>query len=824
MIQHGRDSKGRPVVGLGTMPIGPLLSLLAPAMQEIATQGGSQLAAWAERVSTSGDNSLQAVPFGNTCFVDAVNGNNATAQRGNLAKPFLTIQAALNDALPGDLISIGAGVFNENVVVPEKDRLTIRGASVTGTVISAANDSPALSLTVTTPLTQITFQNLTVRKTAGLGPVMRIDGTGFATPNTALPAGAIFALCNIVGVAGQSALEATCIGGLFSVFSFLNGATSFLREVTTAFFFNGIADSMVARYQESQPTPGFGRGAINLGNLFVGVLTVQEQEEVYIDSASRIGQLTSALRVGATLGPNVQVRGEVQNTVALSILAAAGAGPAPVLNLDGSKFSALSLSGVDVTLYALSMRDTDVAAGGSVFIAGASSWDIDATGSSLPLPQILPFGSRLFPPGFFSSPQGGVLYVDSFIGDDALALANRRDRPFLTIQAALDVAFPGSVIEVGPGTFAENLTWPLLTDNLTLRGAGAGTTIVSVANGSPALLVAPTNAALLQGKVEGIAFEKTGGIGPLVLLDGTALPSPATALAQGFRFTDCTFTNAAASPTLQATCLGRLFLRECFFDGGTATLLQEVAEGICRDINFDALVIRWDQAGTIPGTARRQLEFQSCTASQVDHEDQAADTWDAACSVETYQAQQIADAAAASPQLTYRGQVTLFGPSVVFLAGAAGPGPLLDFSGAGVQAIDLDGPDVATFTVLCQGTRFAAGAGITIGAGATLWEIDAMASNADMTGSTIPAGNKVQRDKQSISFVLGAGLIPLGTGFLATVPEFINGPQVLVSPADNAAFVLLSDVPSAAMVGAPTQTVLVKGAAGAAITLLFSGN
>jgi pectin methylesterase-like acyl-CoA thioesterase len=45
-----------------------------------------------------------------------------------------------------------------------------------------------------------------------------------------------------------------------------------------------------------------------------------------------------------------------------------------------------------------------------------------------------------------------------------------------SIQAAIDAASPGTTIEVGPGTYHENLH--IAKDGITLEGAGAGATIL----------------------------------------------------------------------------------------------------------------------------------------------------------------------------------------------------------------------------------------------------------------------------------------------------------------------------------------------------------
>ncbi len=50
---------------------------------------------------------------GATLYVDAVNGNDATAARGRRDKPFLTLTAAKTAASAGDEICVGPGVYNE---------------------------------------------------------------------------------------------------------------------------------------------------------------------------------------------------------------------------------------------------------------------------------------------------------------------------------------------------------------------------------------------------------------------------------------------------------------------------------------------------------------------------------------------------------------------------------------------------------------------------------------------------------------------------------------------------------------------------------------
>lgn len=61
----------------------------------------------------SGEIEINEIPVGNTLFVDAVNGNDSTAEPGNLAKPFLTMEAAKSASSAGDVIEVGPGTYAE---------------------------------------------------------------------------------------------------------------------------------------------------------------------------------------------------------------------------------------------------------------------------------------------------------------------------------------------------------------------------------------------------------------------------------------------------------------------------------------------------------------------------------------------------------------------------------------------------------------------------------------------------------------------------------------------------------------------------------------
>jgi len=78
----------------------------------------------------------------------------------------------------------------------------------------------------------------------------------------------------------------------------------------------------------------------------------------------------------------------------------------------------------------------------------------------------------------FGLGRGAILFVDSVYGNDSNAQRNRRDRPFLTIGAAVAMATNGDKIVVGPGTFTETAVVQLPA-NVSLFGAGIDVTTLS---------------------------------------------------------------------------------------------------------------------------------------------------------------------------------------------------------------------------------------------------------------------------------------------------------------------------------------------------------
>ena len=122
-----------------------------------------------------------ATPLGNTLRVDAVYGNDTTAAADKYNKPFLTISAALTNALAGENVLVNAGTYNESLTIPAS--VSVTGSGAQAVVIQRLN--------VTSNVTLLTLgSNCRIENfTALLSSSSNVNLTGAyfpgATPTTA---------------------------------------------------------------------------------------------------------------------------------------------------------------------------------------------------------------------------------------------------------------------------------------------------------------------------------------------------------------------------------------------------------------------------------------------------------------------------------------------------------------------------------------------------------------------------------------------------------------------------------------------------------------
>jgi len=114
----------------------------------------------------------------------ASNGSDVTGTRGNITKPFLTIQAAINASLSGDVIDVAPSgppgtLYNENLVVPAAfTELTLRGPALVSPATGVALTYHPTGVSGILNLDTITIET---RDPGGPGGVNALDVSGTAS-------------------------------------------------------------------------------------------------------------------------------------------------------------------------------------------------------------------------------------------------------------------------------------------------------------------------------------------------------------------------------------------------------------------------------------------------------------------------------------------------------------------------------------------------------------------------------------------------------------------------------------------------------------------
>lgn len=150
-----------------------------------------------------------SVLTGNTLWVDKVNGNDGTAVRGRLDKPYLTISAAITAASSGDVVLVLAGTYNETLTM--KAGVSVRGLDCYNCIIQRAS---AVSETVVVMSTSMVFSDFTLNlnpsanTTTGISfPAGTSNSTSFCDRITIVPTPTGTGVVNAVADAGTGAAD-----------------------------------------------------------------------------------------------------------------------------------------------------------------------------------------------------------------------------------------------------------------------------------------------------------------------------------------------------------------------------------------------------------------------------------------------------------------------------------------------------------------------------------------------------------------------------------------------------------------------------------------
>jgi len=262
---------------------------------------------------------LEIVGPSNAIYVD-VAGNNATGTRGNAARPFLTLAAALAVAQSGDEILISPGTFSSlaaTVTLPALANLIIRGSgeSAGDTVLTANADVDVITLNPANR--SLLIENLRItalgtgRGVVGTGGAgiagaflnsgLKLEHVDITTKDGATDALAITEANEIILFDVQAAASSS---------SFLTCSNIRLRGESTL----GAVQQTFNNADANKPAAAQSVGLHLRAGATIGAWTGTGEPLITADPGSTIASMTGAtLAVSGGLAPVFQVHGSVGN-------------------------------------------------------------------------------------------------------------------------------------------------------------------------------------------------------------------------------------------------------------------------------------------------------------------------------------------------------------------------------------------------------------------------------------------------------------------------------------------------------------------------------
>ena len=312
----------------------------------------------------------------------ASNGSDTTGTRGNIFKPFLTVQAALLAVVSGDVIEIApAGPpgtrYAENLVVPAALlEVTLRGPAE----ISPAT-GVALTYTPTGARGILNIDDVTI-KTRDPNPAINavaVTGTASADPE-------VYIKDSTIGRSKFTDLVFATLDGVETVAPpvFINNQDVFVG----ACFIEG---TMSVTYDDAVATRPRGDSSVVMSTLNAGVELVGEP--VFLaDQATRIEQGAvlaidaTALGITAARAPDITINGSVTGPCVFAFRKTTGASR-NVLDLTGAEF----FDTVTVSVNAADVNRAQVTADNTVLrgtVTVGESVDLEASNASISQPIV----------------------------------------------------------------------------------------------------------------------------------------------------------------------------------------------------------------------------------------------------------------------------------------------------------------------------------------------------------------------------------------------------------------------------------------------------
>lgn len=229
----------------------------------------------------------------NVLYVDQVDGNNDTAERGSIIFSYATIQAALDAAQAGDVVFVSPGTYTEDVVWPQTNNISLQGSGKhQTTVTNATAGQDAISIVPNgAPITMVSIADISVTAT-GLGSAIYANA---ATNNEPDSFDALYLLR--VNTESASGLDiSVTLGNMMYIRDVDAAGGVVFREVAEAIYEDLVAGYWTVRFAPDQITPTAGRLAhAATGVIIDNALTVESLAWVAVGADSAVGSISGEL-------------------------------------------------------------------------------------------------------------------------------------------------------------------------------------------------------------------------------------------------------------------------------------------------------------------------------------------------------------------------------------------------------------------------------------------------------------------------------------------------------------------------------------------------
>ena len=289
----------------------------------------------------TGPSSVNAIPkFGNVLVVDSINGNNSTASINGL--PYLTVNAAINAAVPGSTVWVMPGTYNltSGIILP--DSFCLRGLNTQTTIIQMINVTADTTLITMGENTRV--EDLTLILTSGDHYTLK----GIVFPGITTSVSSKLRTCVLTvnnngasnfGNSNVFGVEASGIGSLGNAsFSFnsLKGSTINVKS-------NGgglkrgvyVSNSCVVTTRDlnvyvADPTYTGSTGPTGAGGSYYGIETAYAGAQIQCRSTTIYGPLSKTYYKGADvsqtvegssvqIGPGTDIINKTANNLSLTV-------------------------------------------------------------------------------------------------------------------------------------------------------------------------------------------------------------------------------------------------------------------------------------------------------------------------------------------------------------------------------------------------------------------------------------------------------------------------------------------------------------------------